>query len=249
MIFKPIDEMSLRHLFSTDYAQSLLGLSYLGPVIDKLGNVQTSPDCMVLDMRRNPFEAKRCEFKFKPSSKKDFSQNGKFDIAIIWDVQNPLSAQQLYSELNQQNGCSELLVLSEEKELHDLPEYTLQSLAGVAQLGDNIVKKLALKRELPFVTVIYMAAKLYPQTFNSDRMIKFLSSKFPSVAQMKPQGRVNVVTAFVQTAPPLLEKLYVKTYRWNDQFNSRSAASELGQLIKANYGGQVPSKQELDQVI
>ena len=50
MNFRPIDEMSLRHLFSSQLAKEILNLAYIGPVLDQLGKVDTSPDALILDM-------------------------------------------------------------------------------------------------------------------------------------------------------------------------------------------------------
>src|SRR5229473_4014516 len=86
LLFRPSDESSLRHLFSTDYAEEILGLSYVGPVLNPAGVIESSPDCVVLDRRKSPFHPLRCEFKFIPLGKEDFAHNGMFDIAIIWNV-------------------------------------------------------------------------------------------------------------------------------------------------------------------
>lgn len=83
MNFKPVDEMSLRQLFSTEYAKEILGFSYIGPVLNPTGGIDPSPDALVLDMRKNPYKVMRCEFKYIPQSKDDFAHNGKFDIAIV----------------------------------------------------------------------------------------------------------------------------------------------------------------------
>ena len=90
MNFRPIDENSLRHLFSSAYAREVLSLSYLGPVLNPVGIIESSPNCMILDMRGNPFKPLRCEFKYDPSGKDDFAHNGRFDIAIIWALPSGL---------------------------------------------------------------------------------------------------------------------------------------------------------------
>lgn len=110
MKFRPIDEMSLRHLFSTAYAQEVLRLSYIGPVLGSSGSIESSPDGMILDMKSHPFRSLRCEFKFIPSSKNEFSHNGRFDIAIVWSLPSGISKDQLLHELLEQNGCSRLIV-------------------------------------------------------------------------------------------------------------------------------------------
>ena len=83
MNFKPIDEMSLRHLFSSEYGKNILGMSYIGPVLDQIGKIDPSPDALVLDMRKSPYQVKRCEFKFCPSSLTEFSHNGKYCNNVV----------------------------------------------------------------------------------------------------------------------------------------------------------------------
>lgn len=56
MYFQPIDEMSLRHLFSSRYAEDILKMSYLGPVLNSSGTPETSPDCLILDKRKKQVE-------------------------------------------------------------------------------------------------------------------------------------------------------------------------------------------------
>ena len=75
MNFKPRDEMSLRQLFSTEYAKQILNLSYLGPILGPDGKIDPSPDALILDMRKTPYKTLRCEFKFSPKSKDEFSKN------------------------------------------------------------------------------------------------------------------------------------------------------------------------------
>ncbi len=42
MYFKPIDEMSMRQLFSTDYAKHQLKLAYVSPVLNSSGVIESS---------------------------------------------------------------------------------------------------------------------------------------------------------------------------------------------------------------
>lgn len=235
--------MSLRHLFSTKWAQNELRLSYIGPVLNDAGTIESSPDCVILDMRTHPSKLLRCEFKHIPSGKDDFSHNGLFDIAILWSLPTGVLKQRLESELLQQNGCSEIIVLETMKAFRDLPAYTIDALKS---LGTNdIVKKLALRRECASVFALCIAARLYPEKFQMDRMVELLSSKFPSVKRMQPRGRANVVSAFIQTKPPLLTWRQGKFYCWTSEMNSRSASDELTQLIKSHFGDAPPTDDDL----
>jgi hypothetical protein len=246
MKFKPIDEMSLRHLFSTAYAQEVLHFSYIGPVLNSAEVIESSPDCMVLDMRSHPFRPLRCEFKYIPKGKEDFERNGNFDIAIIWSLPPGRSKRELYDELFKQNGCLELIVLSDIKAFHDLPTYTTDSLSRLGHT--DIIRKLALKRDFPSVFALCIAARLYPEKFQMDLMVNLLSRKFPLVKKMHPKGRSNVVSAFIQTKPPLLTLMHGKSYRWTSEIDSVSASAELTELITANFGENNPSDDDLKAV-
>jgi hypothetical protein len=248
MNFKPIDEMSLRHLFSRAYAQGVLHLSYIGPVLSSSDVIESSPDCMILDMRSHPFKSLRCEFKFIPSGKDDFHHNGKFDIAVIWSLPKGTSKNQLLAELLEQNGCAELVVLEDLKAFRDLPAYTHASPSKLG--GCDTVKALAIEREdLPPVFALCIAAKLYPQKFKMDRMVRLLSKRFPSIKKMQPRGRANVVAAFLQTKPALLERMYGQSYCWTGEIDSVVAAAELSELIRKNFSGEPPSIEDLKDVI
>ena len=167
--------MSLRQLFSTQFAKELLGLSYIGPVLDQMGKVDTSPDALILDMRKSPYKVLRCEFKFMPNSKEDFSHNGKFDVAVIWAYGN-ISKDKLKSELLEQNGCYEIIVLDELKAFHSLPEYNKENI----ELGQDFegLKSVILKRDPASVLCLYMAASIYANRIDSEKMFEYLSKKF-----------------------------------------------------------------------
>jgi hypothetical protein len=246
MKFKPIDELSLRHLFSTAYSQEALQLSYMGPVINSVGYIESSPDCIIMDMRSHPFRPLRCEFKYIPQGKEDFAHNGSFDIAIFWSLPTGRSKQQLSSELLNQNGCAEIIVLEEMKAFRDLPTYTIDALSRIG--SNEIIRELALKREFPSVFALCIAAQLYPDKFHLDRMIELLTSRFSSVKKMHPQGRANTVSAFIQTKPPLLTRMHGKIYRWTSEMDSMSASAELTELIKANFGENSPTNDDLNMV-
>jgi hypothetical protein len=246
MNFRPIDEMSLRHLFSTKYAQEVLRLSYVGPVLSSAGAIETSPDCVVLDRRSSPFKPLRCEFKYIPTGKGDFAHNGNFDIAIMWSLPQGLSKQELLGDLLKQNGCAEVIVMEEMKAFRDMPTYTTASLSV---LGDTEeIRDLALRREFPSVFSLCIAARLFPEKFDMDKMVALLASRFPSVRKMQPRGRANVVSAFIQTKPPLLEHMHTNYYRWTSEIDSVSAASELTELIMSNFGEHPPSSDDMDAV-
>lgn len=244
MKYKPIDEMSLRHLFSTAFAEEILKLSYLGPVLNPSGSIETSPDCNIFDKRNSPFRIRRCEFKYIASGIRDFKHNGSFDIAIVWSISPNLSKKQLLNDLLKQNGCSELIIMEDYKAFRELPAYTNESLKNLGNI--DFIKKLVLKRKLPSVFALYIAANLYPKTFQMDKMVDFLSNRFPNVKKMQPRGRANVVSAFIQTKPPLLEQVRKNTYRWINDVDSKIVVALLNEIIINNFFEIPPSKDDID---
>ena len=249
MNFKPIDEMSLRHLFSSEYVKKIVQMAYVGPVLGRDGKIDPSPDALVLDMRKSPYSIKRCEFKFMPSNKIEFIDNGKFDVAVVWSIKSPATKESLLKELLEEHGCHEIVVLDEYSELHKLPAYDLTNLNRHFHLESIKDMILGIKSGLPAIYVAFIASKLYPKRFDSDKLLELLLKKFPSVNAMKPQGRGNVVSSFIQTSPPLLKKMYGKSYEWNIDFDSVTSAALLSEIITMNFRGDLPTDFEINSVI
>lgn len=245
MLFRPIDEMSLRHLFSTPFAKEAVGLSYIGPVLDPLGKVDTSPDALILDMRKSPYKILRCEFKFVPNSKDDFTHNGKFDIAVIWSY-GRIDRAKLQADLSEQNGCYEIIAFDEIRAFHSLLEYNNENI----KLSQDFtaLKSTILKRDSAYVTCLYMAAAVYPKRINYERMIDYLEKRFPQVAAMGSKGKSNAVTAFTQTTPPLLEWVFAKNYQWIKDYDSKIGKSYLAELIQNNFRLELPTIEDLNFV-
>jgi hypothetical protein len=198
---------------------------------------------MILDMRRSPFRPLRCEFKCNVASKEDFSHNGSFDVAIIWSLPPTETKDHLLNDLLTQNGCSELLVLSEYKAFRDLPTYTVDSLSRLGSV--DLVRSKALNAEEYAVYALYIAARIYPDKFHMDHILSLLTKRFPQVKKMQAKGRSNAVSAFIQTKPPLIVRMHGKYYRWTSEFDSVIAARELTEVILQNFGGQLPSQDDL----
>jgi len=242
MIFKSVDEMSLRHLFSSSYAEEILRMSYLGPVLDPLGKIQSSPDCLILDKRKNSWRIRRCEFKWIPEGEKDFEHNGKFDIAIVWNLPPTVGKEKLAKELFSQNECQEVIVLSENKRFRELAEYRIlnsDELNGI----DDLRKVLLESRKVKYPTVYaaYIAAAIYPEVFQMDKLVDHLSEGFVEVRKMLPQGRANIVSSLLQTKPPLIKRLHGRTYCWVDNINATIAVKEMEEIIRTNFMNNVPS--------
>ena len=219
-------------------------MSYVGPVLNQINIPETSPDCLVLDKRAEKWKILRCEFKYIPTGKIDFEHNGKFDIAIIWDLAVGLKKEKLLEELLIQNGCYEIVVLREIKTFKDLPEYRIPLIKDLD--GIDELKSVILKLEFPTVFSAYIAAKIYPKTFNIGKMVELLSKRFPEVARMHDQGRANVVSKLIQTKPPLIKKMYGRIYRWDDSINPASASNVIGELIIGRFEKELPDSEIIE---
>jgi len=248
MYFKPIDEMSLRQLFSSCLGEETLKMEYLGPVLNSAGKIQANPDCLILDRRKERYEVKRCEFKFAPSCKEDFSHNGQFDIAIIWKISAPLTKQRLNDELLRQNGCHEVIILSEDSAFNNLNEYRIMNSKEFNNANIEELEEILLRVEIPTVAAAYIAAKISPQTFDIEKMMTFLLTKYPEVQQMLPQGRGNVVGKLLQTRMPLLKKLRAGTYCWDETINAEIASVQIEKIIRINFRADVPNPENIRAV-
>lgn len=147
----------------------------------------------------------------------------------------------------EQNGCHEVIVLDETSKFHKLPEYNIENISR--NFNIESLKQDILKFSLAPIVALYIAAKIFPNRFNMERMLEFLTKKFPSVASMQPQGRSNVVSAWLQTRVPLIKKAYGKSYEWNSDFDSLIASSLISEWITVNYRGELPSEDDINSVV
>ncbi len=89
-----------------------------------------------------------------------------------------------------------------------------------------------------------MAARIYPEKFSWERMMKFLRKRFPEVEKMQAKGRANVISAALMSRPKLLQKMLGNTYRWTSDINNVTATQELTALLRENEA-QVPTAADL----
>ena len=184
----------------------------------------------------------RCEFKFVPNSKEDFSHNGKFDVAVIWAYGN-ISKEKLQADLLEQNGCYEIIALDELKAFHALPSYSKEAI-GLAQDFRGL-KSVILKRDVASVVALYMAASVYPKRIDSEKMIDYLAKRFAHVKAMPSKAKGNIVGAFIQTNPPLIELVFSKNYQWISDYDSLVASVYLAELIQVNFRVDLPTADDL----
>lgn len=240
MLNKPIDEMSLRQLFSTDYSSNILKIQYWGPVLNHLGEIEQSPDCLVLDKRKNPFVFRKCEFKFIPEGASRFKDNGYFDIAIIWDLPQNLTRENLLQQLRQQNKCQEVLVLNEMRDFRRLPAYSIPDKINfflIEKLRDYLVS-----REPDIIYSAYLIAKSYPIKIDSLKLANLVANNFQRIKEMKPQGRVNAIIGSTQMQPAPIEFKHGNNYCWNDDFDPVESVNMMEELFRNNFQIEIPNR-------
>lgn len=145
-----------------------------------------------------------------------------------------------------QNGCHEIVVRSEHKALGELPKYHKPEPGEFSRVDK--LRSIILKREYPTVFAAFIAASIHPGTFHVDVMVDKLSSRFPQVRRMQPGGRANVVSALMQTKPPLLRHMHGKLYCLTDDINAKRAAAEMGRMIRRYFCKDLPRRDIIEEV-
>lgn len=249
MLYQPRDEMALRHLFSTRFSEEQLRMRYVGPVLNASDQVETSPDALILDMRVSPYKLRRCEFKYEPASATGFAHNGTFSMAVTWSLPSGVEKAKLLERLRAQNGCQELVVLSEYRCFRELPEYHYGAADGILELEGLREAVLHRDRTYPMVYSLALACLCSPQKFRVDKMTRLLSERFQEVRDAKPKGRTNYALVFTQTKPPFVEHMHGRSYRWIPSVDPTAAFQSLSQIIQERFAEQPPSELEVRLVI
>jgi hypothetical protein len=242
--FQPHDENALRHLFSSRLGEDTLRMSYIGPVLDPSNRPLTSPDCLILDRRAERWKVRTCEFKYQPESKLSFANNGQFEVAIVWRIP-PSIRESLKQQLAEQNGCQEIIILSNYPAFSNLPTYRALRPGELEAHGVDQVERVLLSvRNTAYPTsyVAYIAAAISPLSFDLEIM-KDAISQFPEVQKMLPQGRGNIISKLLQTKPPLLTLLHHNRYTWVAAIHAEQARAAIGSLISTRLRRDVPSPQ------
>ena len=254
MIFKPIDEMSLRHLFSTEYASNRLKLEYIGPVLNNAGKIVDNPDAIVLDKRKEPYKFKRCEFKFSPSSCEDFSHNNYFEIAIIWTNNSSKHKKTFEDELRMKHNCHEIIVLSEDPYFDNLLDYNDRNqnvnYENIEKLYNYLIEKTP-----DVLMTAYLFAKAYELSYNyrknidTKKLKEYLVKTDSRVANMAKKGRGNTFAKFLQVKPPIIKKMNSNYYRWNDDYPVKQSLNKIIELMNQNFEIPIPNNNVIKQLI
>jgi len=241
MYFQPADENALRHLFSSTLGQDTLRISYIGPVLDPSDRILPNPDCLILDRRGKEWKIRRCEFKYEPENKHSFAHNGQFEVAIVWKMA-PSIRESLKTALAEQNGCQEIVVLNDYPAFSTLPAYRALKPGELEDRGIEQVESVILgvrNTGYPTAYVAYIAAAIYPLTFDLE-MMKHAISEFPEVQRMLPQGRGNIISKLRQTRTPLLTSPYHNRYKWVGTIHPEQARTAIAKLITTRFERKIP---------
>jgi hypothetical protein len=84
---------------------------------------------------------------------------------------------------------------------------------------------------------------------NSEKLVNYLIKRYATVREMKPQGRGNVVSAFMQTKPQLIKHLNMDNYRWNLDFDPQIASIELAKILRENFLSEPPSDEDIKGIL
>ena len=241
--------MSLRHLFSSNYASQVLKLEYWGPVLDNNSNITPSPDCLIVDKRSEPYRLRRCEFKYQPSNIKEFEHNGNFDLAIIWDLSQGLARDKIKHQLREQNKCEELIILSDYPQFKKLPDYSISDQL-ISHSVQNMVSFL-LEREPHVIFSAYLICGAFPKFIHSGKLVEILVDNFESIRRMSDQGKANATySLFLQAKPrPIIEKKYGIVYCWNNYYQPKISLNRITELMNTNFNMTTPSKDLVNRII
>ena len=238
MHYKPVDEDSLRHLFSSEFAEKSIKVSYLGPVLNA-GVIQNSPDCLVIDRRTIPFTIKRCEFKFEPTNINQFAYNGQFELAIIWGVGPGLTIPALQAGLLQQNGCNDIIALNQIIEFQNLPNYILPTPPDIQNLDD--LNDILIQSRFETVYTAYCFARAYPDQLDLNKIKIHLRQNFHVFAQTALQGQHNAIICLKNRLNPIIELTHQHYYRWYNQRNVNLAIPIIENVIINNFHRALPN--------
>ena len=247
MKFQPIDEMSLRHLFSSELGEKALNLSYLGPTLNDAGQIDQSPDCLILDKKTN--QVKRCEFKFDPTSASDFKHNGNFDIAIVWKL-SKVSREKLLEGLKEQNGCERIINMSENAHFNTLLVYNHEMLNSIRFAEQSNIRQIALNSKYISVLFSYIAASNPNSEFHGPSLQNLFKAEFAhDLKELSINKISNLIVSHTQTKPQLIVKNRKDFYQWNHELDPKLASSVLGELLINNFKKQLPTKDFIYKIL
>ncbi len=234
-IFKPINEFMVQQLCVTEMAFRFLKIMLVGPVLSPSGKRLDSPDCWALHMRNGTTKLITVECKHTVTAVSDFSHNGKFDMAIVWDTLVPRRS--LEDALRENHGCQEVIVLNDLKPFRELPDYTEQNILRL-QIADTSRKSLE-NRQLPAIAVALFAANKQ-QEFSSDEAIDFLTKENiidPSELSRRSQVQQSMTSL-------VFAKILIRNrkhwFRWNQSIPAELALPVITELYLRS-GSSLPT--------
>jgi hypothetical protein len=226
-LFKPVNEWMVRQLFSAAMIAEHFKIFVLGAVLGASGKVESSPDCLALDMRDRDMSFKRIEFKYMVENIDEFEENGQFDIAVAWASMIPRPV--LERALAEKHGCQEIILLSEHKICRNLPDYNDDNIKSVSI--SSKIEQILMRRTLEAILAAYYAVSVYPREFSSPEVLAFLRTHLGNNGFDQSRQSITQKSIASLQMGGLLEKTRRHWYRWAPSLNPAHALPSITKLI------------------
>jgi hypothetical protein len=262
MLFKPANEKMLEHLLSNKQAQDELGIEYVGVVLNNKGQIEKSPDAILKDRRHNKVRLRRCEFKLTPKSAKEFSHNGKFDLAIVWSLGGGLDRSKLLQSLRTKHGCEEIIVLEDDfKFFSDLPVYTYQNTNNDLETLKNIswAEKYLMSKDFSSLFVASIFVHAYPNHVDIQKLYSVLEKykNKPEYKKIKSllesgKGKANIFNQFTQKNkdyPLFLEKKPNNEFKWGLNYSPDIMKSLIKKIAAHHNNKSLPDDRKMKEIV
>jgi len=256
--FKPINENALEHLVSHPLSQKILGLRYIGSVIDENNKWLPSPDCFMADEHDNN-KLLKVEFKKAPLTHEIFEENCEFDVAIIWTLAYLTDSETTFKAgLRRNNKCERIIVLTDYEWFRSLPEYNMTEINRTLNLiskkyisrKDELISKVRDLRRPESIFTAYVASAVYPDGINTKRLIAEIREayKLPKTSERKSDGNIYNALKWVKPISMLIKK-NKGNFVWNDYYNVENTSEVVREILKDVSGeSMIPNQATLDGI-
>jgi hypothetical protein len=261
MLFRPVNEKMLEHLLSNKQVQNELEIEYVGVVLNNKGQIEESPDAILKDRRQKNIRLRRCEFKLTPKSDKEFSHNGKFDLAIVWSLGGGLDRAKLLQSLRTKHGCEEIIVLEDDfKFFSDLPCYTYEDTQKDLATLKNIewAEKFLNSKDFSSLFVASIFIHAYPAHVDIQKLYSVLE-KFKNKPEYKKlksllesgKGKANIFNQFTQknkSYPLFLEKKPNNEFKWEVKYRPEIMKNLIKKIASNHNNKSLPDDKKMKEI-
>ncbi len=246
MYFKPKNEKMLENLVASEYFYRATKIKYLGGCLNSSGTIETSPDMLVYDNRAKEGKILRCECKYTINNYNAFAENGRFDIAIIWDYDSS-KKETLTKQLYLQNDCKEIIILTEYKEFRYLNEYD----NNIFQLNKLLIDELYSKlRKLKYETVwvAYIFCYFHFKQIPGKMIMELLLEEFENIRIIPTKGSANIWSTLAQKSINIINQKEIGKYKWNSIYNPHISLGVIKNILIDVFEKKLPNESILDKI-